>query len=189
MVFRTSDAFPLEGPGRDLKPPSGLVRRPIDLELEDAPIREAMAHLAEATEYHIAVHEAVPEDIRITARLYRVGGYWLLNALADQAGLTVMQEPVKEVTDEEGRVTVYNPQLDESPPIRPGVTEKGYSIFHVGSRGRRELQDHAIPILPAVRAAHHHAELAVLSPLWDEATVRRGAWRAKRVTWAFLSSP
>jgi hypothetical protein len=131
MVFRTSDAFPLEGPGRDLKPPSGLVRRPIDLELEDAPIREAMAHLAEATEYHIAVHEAVPEDIRITARLYRVGGYWLLNALADQAGLTVMQEPVKEVTDEEGRVTVYNPQLDESPPIRPGVTEKGYSIFHV----------------------------------------------------------
>jgi hypothetical protein len=92
------------------------------------PIREAMARLAEAADMEIVVHEAVPEDIRVTAKVYRVSGLRLLHEIVNQAGLTLVQEQFTEVTDEEGHVT-RAPYRRGDPVRRPG--DRRYTIFHV----------------------------------------------------------
>jgi hypothetical protein len=94
-----------------------------------------MERLAEAADIEIVVHEAVPEDIRITAEVYRVSGFRLLTEIVDQAGLAVAQERVAEVIDPEGHVTRYAPPSSApSLPSRTGFTKKEFSIFHVVPR-------------------------------------------------------
>ncbi len=130
MVVRKTGHLLGEGagpsPSVDLTPRSG--EKPIDLHLDNVPIREAMARLAEAAHMEIVVHEAVPDDIRITAKVYRVSGFQLLVEIAGQAGLSVVQEQLIEVTDDEGHVTRV-PYRRGDTLRRPG--DRRYSIFHV----------------------------------------------------------
>jgi hypothetical protein len=130
-IIRT-DPWSTEVRDHDLDLAPRPEERPIDLQLEDAPIREAMAQLGKAAEMEIVVHEAVPEDIRITAKVYRVSGLRLLTEIVDQAGLTVVEERLIEGTDEDGHVTrvPYGPRgtVHSTPEL---AARRSISIFHV----------------------------------------------------------
>jgi type II secretory pathway component GspD/PulD (secretin) len=132
MIVTQSGQFPVGGPGPGLDLAARAQEKSIDLQLEDMPIREAMARLAQTADMEIVVHEAVPEDIRIRAKVYRVSAYRLLHEIADQAGLTVAQERVVEVIDPEGHVTRVDHQLDEGGLSgRAWVKKREFSIFHI----------------------------------------------------------
>jgi hypothetical protein len=130
-IIRTSP-WSTEVREHDLNLAPSTTQKPIDLQLDNVPIREAMAQLGKAADMEIVVHEAVPEDIRITAKVYRVSGFRLLTEIADQAGLAVAQERVIEVTDPEGHVTRHTPPFDELHlPGQTGFSKREFSIFHV----------------------------------------------------------
>ena len=132
MIVTNSGEFPVGGPRPRFNLRASPRETPIDLQLENMPIRQAMAQLGKAADMEIVVHEAVPEDIRITAKVYRVSGFRLLHEIAAQAGLTVAQERVTEVTDKDGHVTRVGPQLDEA-RLASGewVRTREFSIYHV----------------------------------------------------------
>jgi hypothetical protein len=60
----------------------------VDLDMKDAPIREAMAELSEASGIKIIVHDAVPKEIKVTARMYEMPLGQVLSLIVDQANLT-----------------------------------------------------------------------------------------------------
>jgi len=60
----------------------------VDLEVKDAPIRETMAKLSEVSSIKIVVHEAVPKEIKITAKMYRMPLGEVLSLIVGQANLT-----------------------------------------------------------------------------------------------------
>lgn len=83
----------------DLPPPAG--RHTVDLVVRDLPIRETIAQFAKASGADVVVHDAVPKDIRVTAKAYLVDAWWLLKAIADQANLAIQIEPVLWSPEEE----------------------------------------------------------------------------------------
>ena len=62
--------------------------RLVDLDVKDVPLREAMAKLSEASGIEIVVHEAVPKEVKITARIYQMPLAEVLSLIVDQANLT-----------------------------------------------------------------------------------------------------
>jgi hypothetical protein len=84
--------------GRALVPPSDqeleryVANRLVDLEAEDAPLRDVItqlnAQLSEHTKAYIIVDDSVPEGIRITAKVHKMPFAWLLRNLTAQANLS-----------------------------------------------------------------------------------------------------
>jgi hypothetical protein len=60
----------------------------VDLDVKDAPIREAMAKLAEASGIPIHVADPVSNDLKVTARVYRMPLGDVLSLIVTQANLT-----------------------------------------------------------------------------------------------------
>jgi hypothetical protein len=92
-------AFLLAQAARDwtgIVPPAGPGEKLVDLDVKDAPIREAMAQLAKASDLEITVHPAVSPQIKVTARAFAVPADWLLNTIVSQAHLTVVKEAIPE---------------------------------------------------------------------------------------------
>jgi hypothetical protein len=75
----------------------------VDLNVKDAPFREAIDEMAKqipATSHvRLIVDESVPKDLRVTARLSKMPLNWVIDSLVQQAGLTygVQDEPDPEV--------------------------------------------------------------------------------------------
>lgn len=95
------------GGGRaDLAPPSlpdEITSLVVDLDMKDAPFREAIAavdkqvHAVARTS--LLVDDSVPQDLRVTARLHKMPLSWVLTSLVQQAGLTygIQDTPAPEV--------------------------------------------------------------------------------------------
>ncbi len=71
----------------------------IDLNVEDAPFREAVAQITaqipESKQVRIMVDDSVPDDIRVTARVHKMRLSWVLDNLVGQADLAYgLQEEV-----------------------------------------------------------------------------------------------
>jgi hypothetical protein len=83
--------------------PSGIEGRLVDLEVTDATMGEVAAKLTEAAgeDVEFVVHEAVPADLKVTARVYRMPVGLLCGMLMAQTGLTcsteVERRPIPEV--------------------------------------------------------------------------------------------
>jgi len=60
----------------------------VDLEIQDAPIRDAATAITAASGIKIVVHDAVAEDIKVTARTYRMPLSEVLGLIVDKANLT-----------------------------------------------------------------------------------------------------
>jgi len=60
----------------------------VDLEVKDAPIREVMAKLSAATGFRIEVAEPVSDQLKVTARIYRMPIADVLSMIVGQANLT-----------------------------------------------------------------------------------------------------
>jgi len=90
----------------------------VDLEVKDAPISEAMSQISKAGLVRIRVHESVPKDIKITARMYKV-------PLGDMLCLIVGQAKLEYVVFTGGGVLVEvvpKSELTVSGPDIPGGT-------------------------------------------------------------------
>jgi hypothetical protein len=66
----------------------------VDLEVSRLRLREVVARFCKVSGYEVVVHPAVPATIRVTAKVYRVAAGWLLQTIAEQAGLRVQSESV-----------------------------------------------------------------------------------------------
>ncbi len=64
----------------------------VDLDVDNAPFRDAIANIAkqipETEQLRLVVDEAVPKDLRVTARLRKMRLNWVLDSLIQQANLT-----------------------------------------------------------------------------------------------------
>jgi len=60
----------------------------VDLEVKDTPIREVMAKLSTASGFPIEVTEPVSNELKITAKIYRMPIGDVLSMIVDQANLT-----------------------------------------------------------------------------------------------------
>lgn len=59
----------------------------VDLHIEDATIRQAIVELSKASGIEMVVHKAVPEDIKVTARVYKMSVGEVLGRLLAEANL------------------------------------------------------------------------------------------------------
>lgn len=75
-------------------PPAGPGEKLVDLDVKEAPIREAMAQLAKASGVEIVVHPAVSPQIKVTVRAFTVPADWLLTTIVSQCHLTVVTETI-----------------------------------------------------------------------------------------------
>ncbi len=104
----------------------------VDLEVENAPLSEVAKKLsvqregADRTE--IIVHESVPSDVRVTARIYRMRRDEILQMVADQGNLDVSVEPAVQ-EEEDGPITPNRVYLMRKPELH--VTGSGV----IGGRG------------------------------------------------------
>lgn len=108
----------------------------VDLEVADAPLSEVAKKLSVSKDgskgTEIIVHESVPGDLRVTARIYRMRRDEILRMLADQANLDVSVEPaVQEAKD--GPITPNRVYLIRKPRIY--VT--GFGVTWGGGGGGR----------------------------------------------------
>lgn len=125
----------------------------VDLEVENAPLSEVAKELsvekdgADRTE--IIVHESVPSDVKVTARIYRMRRDEILQMLADQANLDVSVETaVQEGKD--GPFTPNRVYLIRKPELHvtgSGVLRGGggSSLAFGGGGGGGGRHDAALP--------------------------------------------
>ena len=66
----------------------------VDLHIEDAAIRQAIAELSKASGVEMVVHKAVPEDIKVTARVYKMRVGEVLCRLLAEANLDYSVDPM-----------------------------------------------------------------------------------------------
>ncbi|NIM04726.1 MAG: hypothetical protein GTO55_02200 [Armatimonadetes bacterium] len=78
----------------------------VDLEVKDAPFREAMAKLAKAANVIIVVDEQVPKELKVTAIIRQVMFDQALFMLVSQANLTYVVEEVKGGEIERSKIRV-----------------------------------------------------------------------------------
>jgi uncharacterized membrane protein YgcG len=108
----------------------------VDLEVENAPFTEVAKKLSVekdgANRTEIIVHESVPSDIRVKARIYRMRRDAIVQMLADQANLDVSVETaVQEGKD--GPFTPNRVYLIRKPEIR--MSGSGYGFGGGGGGG------------------------------------------------------
>jgi uncharacterized membrane protein YgcG len=73
----------------------------VDLTIEAAPLSDALDRLSKVSGLDIRIHNAVPKDLRVTAKVYMVPPIWLLEQIAVSAGLQVQMEQVIVRPDED----------------------------------------------------------------------------------------
>jgi hypothetical protein len=120
----------------------------VDLDVENAPLSEVAAQLGvkrgDEWRVEILVHEAVPEDIRVTAKVYRMRRDDLLLLLAEQTNLDISIDSQRTLERPHTRVYfVPRPELEVSGPgIGDEMTMLGGCFQHgslrAGGRGAEE---------------------------------------------------
>jgi len=108
----------------------------VDLEVKDAPLSEVAKKLSVekdgANRTEIIVHESVPSDVKVTARIYRMRRDEILQMLSDQANLDVSVETAVQ----EGKDGPFTPNRVYL--IRkPEMTVTGSGILRGGGGGGR----------------------------------------------------
>lgn len=103
--------------GHALVPPSdqelerSVANSLVDLEAEDAPLRDVVAQLnaqlSEHTKAYITVDDSVPEGIRITAKVHKMPFAWLLRNLTAQADLSWSKDYESREGERHGYVVVH----------------------------------------------------------------------------------
>ncbi|HUU53973.1 MAG TPA: hypothetical protein VMY87_03545 [Armatimonadota bacterium] len=110
----------------------------IDLNVEDAPFREAVAQITaqipDTEQVQIVVDDSVPDDIRVTARVHKMRLSWVLDNLVSQADLSYgLQDQV-------------DPKVAESWRLRyeEGLTDSA-SLSRALARAPRLRTIHIVP--------------------------------------------
>jgi hypothetical protein len=94
----------------------------VDLEVKDAPIREVMAKLSAASGFSIDVAEPVSNQLKVTAKIYRMPIGDVLSMIVDQANLTyTVSYGVNELAKQRYDAGLANAQELESKRGKPEI--------------------------------------------------------------------
>jgi len=151
-----SIALPGSGPGvgylyprasvQEWHPPFKGDTSLVDLEVKDGLLAEAVAQLSKVSGIEIVVDEAVPKEIKVTAKIRKMALGEVLSLLASQAGLayTVGEDEKKYVAEDIERIVLAEEKLQ-------WATER----LKEGVGSRLEVLEGQAELLNARRTARH----------------------------------